>query len=126
MQFNYVVFALLRWMGFLSPFETFLLAHEQSIICFLVFCFPARSVKSDWAGSMAFIGFAGSESVSSRDFLFISTCFIVSSPLSVGFFTVIANLIFFVDNLVYSEKLMDVTTLKSRFDTEQDALVGGS
>jgi len=72
-------------MGFSAPFEIFLLAHEQSIICFLVFCFPARSVKSDWAGSTAFIGFAGSESVSSRDFLFISTCFIISSPLSVVF-----------------------------------------
>jgi hypothetical protein len=72
-------------MGFLAPFETFSLAHEQSIICFLVFCFPARSVKSDWAGSTGSIGCAGSESVSSRDVLFISTCFIISSPLSVVF-----------------------------------------
>jgi hypothetical protein len=30
-------------------------------------------------------GFAGNESVSSRDFLFIGTCFIISSPLSVVF-----------------------------------------
>ena len=72
-------------MEFSAPFETFSLAHEQVIICFIVFCFSARSVKSDWSGSAASIRFAGSESVSSRDVLFISTCFIISSPLSVVF-----------------------------------------